>query len=108
MEELYLNIFLQGQLSQTQKITTIKLLYKKNDPTNIKNWRPVSLLNTEYKILSKVLSNRLSPLMEDIIDPDQTCGTPGRKLIHSLNILNDIWDITNYPIEARGKLLFYQ
>ena len=43
--------------------------------------------------------------MEDIIDPDQTCGTPGRKLIHSLNILNDIWDITNDPIEARGSLI---
>ena len=43
--------------------------------------------------------------MEDIIDPDQTCDTPGRKLIHSLNILNDIWDITKDPIEARGRLI---
>ena len=44
--------------------------------------------------------------MPKIIHPDQTCGTPGRKITHSLNILNDIWDIVNDPIQPRGKLIF--
>ena len=44
--------------------------------------------------------------MTEFIDQDQTCGIPGRKIIHSLSVLNDIWDIINDPKQARGKLIY--
>ena len=72
-----MNIFLQGTLTESQRIATVKLL--KKDPTDTRNWRPISLLNTDHKILSKILSNRLSHLMSDFIHQDQTCGIPGKK-----------------------------
>ena len=47
------------ELSPTQRRGVLSLIYKKNDKTSLTNWRPISLLNTDYKILAHVLANRL-------------------------------------------------
>lgn len=51
--------FEKGTLPGSCRCTVLSLLPKKGDLTLLKNWRPVALLSTDYKILSKVLSNRL-------------------------------------------------
>ena len=52
--------FAKGQLLHTQKQGIITLLPKNNKPKdNIKNWRPITLLNVEYKLLADVLANRM-------------------------------------------------
>ena len=53
--------FLNPELSSSQKQIVIKMLEKKKDKDKrfIKNWRPISLLNTDMKIISKVHSTRI-------------------------------------------------
>ena len=46
----------------------------------VKNWRPVALMYTDYKILSKALSNRLREVMWQIIHTDQSFCVPGRQI----------------------------
>ena len=71
----------------------ITLLCKdKNNPENIKNWRPISLLNFDYKIISKVLTNRLKKVMSSIINIDQTCAIPGRSIFDNCHLLRNIID----------------
>jgi len=41
------------------------------------NWRPISLLNVDYKILAKVIAKRLSSVLSHCVHPDQTCAFPG-------------------------------
>ena len=79
--ELYNNIVLSGKQPISQKNAVIKLLYKKGDHRKLKNWRPVSLLNVDYKILSKIMANRLKLVLENIIPSEQKCGIPNRKMI---------------------------
>ena len=56
----YLYSLKNNLLTQEQKIGIINLIPKKDkDLRYLKNWRPVSLLNTDYKIIAKVLANRL-------------------------------------------------
>ena len=68
-----------GRLPETLTQCTICLLHKKGDMNDLSNWRPISLLNTDYKILAHVVNERLKPLLEHCIAPDQHGFIPGRK-----------------------------
>ena len=87
--ELYNYNFDSGAMSESQTNALLRLLYKKGEKAQLKNWRPISLLNTDYKLLSTVLAQRLKPLLPVIIHEDQTCGVPGRSIFENLFRLRD-------------------
>ena len=63
--------------SMTQGV--ISLLYKgKGSPSLLDSYRPITLLNTDYKLLAKALATRFGPAMQHVIDPTQTAFVPGR------------------------------
>ena len=68
------------------------MLFKKGDRRDLKNWRPISLLTVDYKILAKVLENRLSLVLPSIIHGDQTCSVPGRSIRDNCRLLQDVVD----------------
>ena len=82
-----------GSLSNTQRRGIIRLLFKKDDPLELKNWPPISLLNTDYTICLKVLANRSRNVLPPIINKDQRCGIPYRSIYENLFLL---WDTTDY------------
>ena len=55
--------FKKQELSESQKLAILTLLYKKGDKQCLDNWRPISLLNIDYKILAKVLCKRLKQVI---------------------------------------------
>ena len=65
-----------GQLPLTQKRGIISLLFKKGDRTKLQNRRPITLLNTDYKILTKALANRLKLTLPLLVHTDQTACIP--------------------------------
>ncbi len=67
----------------------VSLLHKKGDRTDLKNWRPITLLNFDCKLFSKILATRMSTVLEDVIHPDQACAVPGRKITDSLVLIRD-------------------
>jgi hypothetical protein len=76
LQTLVLNSLLcvhnMGELSTEQKRGIINLIPKKDkDIRLLKNWRPISLLNTDYKILTKCLATRLKLVLPDVINEDQ-------------------------------------
>jgi hypothetical protein len=68
----------------------LTLLPKKGDLQEIKNWGPVSLLCVDYKLLSKVLSNRLKKVMDQLIHRSQTYCVPGRSIVDNVSLIRDI------------------
>ena len=89
-----------SNLCDSMKTSNTRLVFKKSDQKNLKNWRPISLLNVDYKICSKALSSRLSLVLEKIISPDQTFSLPGRSISSNLVMLRDMLDYierTNEP-----------
>jgi exonuclease III len=68
----YSNDMMQvGSMSPSFKTSTIKLIPKKGDSTKIKNWRPISLLNVSYKVISKAINNRLKKVSAKILSRAQ-------------------------------------
>ena len=88
---LYDVIYESGKLSPSQKVSYITLLCKDaNHPEQMTNYRPISLLNVDNKILTKALSKRLESVLEQIIHPDQSCGVPNRSIIDNCHLIRDI------------------
>ena len=81
-----------GKLPLSQRSALITLLYTKGDHLETKNWRPISLLYADYKILSKVLTNRLSKVILSVVAPEQVCGVPGRHSSKHVRCLQDLID----------------
>ena len=68
-----------GTLSQTQRKGIITCIPNDGKPKHfMKNWRPITLLNTIYKISSRTLANRIKTVLHKIINSDQTGFIPGR------------------------------
>ena len=85
--------FLDGCLCDSMKSSMTRLIFKKRgDVKDLKNWRPISLLNVDYKICSKAITLRLSKVLDSIIDPDQTCSVPGRSISGNVIMLRDVLD----------------
>ena len=83
----------KGILSNSQRQAVIKLLEKKGkDKRLIANWRPISLINFDSKILTKCLAKRLKEVLPSIIDCDQTAYVKNRFIGESIRQISDILD----------------
>ena len=84
-----------GHLSDSQRHGLITLLYKKGDRLDCKNWRPITLLNVDYKLCARTLAGRLLKVLHHVVAPDQTCGVPGRFIGENVALLRDVVSFAN-------------
>ena len=80
--------FHAGSLAESQYEGLLRLIHKKNDRRLPKNWRPISLLNTDYKLASKIITEHLKKVMASIVHQDQTCGILGRSIFSNLHLVS--------------------
>ena len=86
-----------GTMSRSMNTALIRLIYKNvGSKYELKNWRPISLLCVDYKILSKTLTNRLKNIMPFIIGEEQSCGVKSRNIHDNLTIIRDAIDYINW------------
>ena len=91
LEYFYKHIFINQTLPNSHKMSFITLIPKDSGSLlDIKNYRPISLLNTEYKILTSMLSKRLSIIMPTIIHTDQTSSIKSRNIAEHLHFIRDL------------------
>lgn len=85
----------QGQLSINQRQGVISLLPKgKKDTLYLTNWRPITLLCTDYKLVSKVIASRLKQTLTHIINASQTGFVSGRYIGENINTILQIIELT--------------
>ena len=96
----------QGQFSITQRRGIIKLIPKKDaDPSLIRNWHPIMLLNCDYKIVAKALANRVQKFLPKMLNSDQTGFMKGRFIGDNIRLIDGIIDSTSEE-NLVGLLLF--
>ena len=74
-----MKVFLDRKVPEYLNKTLIVLIPKVQGPKSIGNYRPISLCNSVYKIISKVIINQLRPLLENIVSPFQTTFIPSKR-----------------------------
>ena len=96
--KLYTQSYDDGVLPQTLTEATIILLPKKGkDLEEVGSYRPISLLNTDQKILAKTMARRLNAFMGKLVHPDQTGFIPNRNSFHNFRRLLNIMHSPRLP-----------
>lgn len=75
-----LQTFNDKNITSSQKLSLITLEFKKRDKTNLANYRPNSLTNTDYKIIAIVLANKLQKVIDRLISKHQSTYIKGRNI----------------------------
>ena len=88
----FLTLLYKGDnLNSLFKLSYITVLPKDSGSLlEIKNYRPISLLNIEYKMITKALVNKISPVLERLIHPDQAACIKGRNIQGANHLIRDI------------------
>ena len=89
-----------GLLCASQREALLRLIHKRDDKRLVKNWRPISLLNSDYKLASKIITERLKRVMPSIVHSDQTCTVAGRSIFSNLHLIRDTLDMINKTDES--------
>ena len=84
------------ELSFSQKQAIITLIHKKGDRRCLDNWRPISLLNLDYKILARVLSKRLQNVITSLVSHVQSGFLKNRSALDSVRLIQDVIDYCKY------------
>lgn len=92
----------EGRFPQHLNDTCVTLIPKCDTPTSMKDLRPISLCNVVYKILSKVLCNRMKSVMPDLVDKSQSAFVAGRSIQDNILIAFEL--IHSMKKKVRGKI----
>ena len=98
--------FDSGKLPPSFYQACISLLLKKDkDPLDCASYRPIPLLNTDVKILAKILAHRLDDVLPSIISPDQTGFIKGRQSFYNIRrLMNILYSPRNIESECLASM----
>ncbi|CAM2098479.1 unnamed protein product [Caretta caretta] len=71
----------------------LALLPKKGDLRDLRNWRPVSVLSTDYKVIVKAILLWLGSVLADMVHSDQTYTVPGCTIFDNLYLVRDLLEL---------------
>uniref|UniRef100_A0A803P3L4 Reverse transcriptase domain-containing protein n=1 Tax=Cannabis sativa TaxID=3483 RepID=A0A803P3L4_CANSA len=98
------SFFSEGFLDKQMNYTFICLIPKEENASTVDKFRPISLCNFAYKIISKILATRLRSVMNKLISPLQSAFIPGRWIVES-SILTQELVHTIKAKKGKGGLL---
>ncbi|RVW77015.1 putative ribonuclease H protein [Vitis vinifera] len=82
----------QNSFIKSLNHTFLVLIPKKGGAEDLGDYRPISLLGGLYKLLAKVLANRLKKIIDKVISPDQNAFIKGRQILDGSLIANEVID----------------
>ncbi|XP_042939580.1 uncharacterized protein LOC122274622 [Carya illinoinensis] len=94
-----LDFFRTGEMPTGLNHTLIALIPKTSAPRSVNEYRPISLCNVWYKLISKVLANRLKPVLQDVISWNQSAFLSGRLITDNIMVAYELL----HTMQARQK-----
>ena len=83
-------MFQDKHVTQRQKHGIILCLPKSTSPRTVEDYRPITLLTTEYKLLARILARRLRHILADHLQNSQFCGVPVNTIQDAITRVRDV------------------
>ncbi|PNX89210.1 hypothetical protein L195_g045327, partial [Trifolium pratense] len=83
--------------------TLLVMIPKIDKPEYVYQFRPIALCNVTYKIITKVIVNRIKPLLDGIISPYQSSFIPGRTIHHNIVVAQEM---VHSMAKMKGQKMF--
>ncbi|GJZ38825.1 putative RNA-directed DNA polymerase, eukaryota, reverse transcriptase zinc-binding domain protein [Tanacetum coccineum] len=97
--------FASGKFPPGSNSSFFTLIPKVPNPLYIKDFRPISLIGVHYKIIAKILANRLSKVIDSIISPEQSAFILGRQILDGPLILSEV---INWYKKWKKKMMLFK
>ena len=102
------SFFTTGKLYKAFNCTLVSLIPKVQNPTTVKEYRPIACCTVVYKIISKVLTNRLHGIIKSVICDSQAGFIPGRKIGDNIILAHELVKAyTRKNVSPRSMLKIY-
>lgn len=98
--------FSSGRIDPSLSDTLVALIPKVDNPRTFKEFRPISLCNTIYKILTKVLVHIIRPILCNLIGPFQSSFLPGRGTSNNAIVLQEIVYAVKKSKKKKGEVAY--
>lgn len=108
-EDLWLVVseaFLRGYSDERIVETLVILIPNLANPIHLKNFRPISLCNVVYKVITKVLVQRICPFLHDLAGPLQSSFIPGRGTKDNAIMAQEVIHYMHHSKSKRGTIAF--
>lgn len=90
LSDLVTDYFRTGVLPEGINDTLISLIPKTAHPESVTQFRPISLCNVSYKIITKVMVNRIKPILERLVSQEQSSFVPGRQIVDNIVVYQEV------------------
>jgi hypothetical protein len=90
MVDIFNGMYLDDRIHDTQKHVVIVCITKSANANNFDEHRPLTLLNDDLKIFTRILANRLKPWIANIPSLDQYCGTRDSTIYEAQAMIRDV------------------
>ncbi|GBG65216.1 hypothetical protein CBR_g50007 [Chara braunii] len=96
----------EGGVPPVEMVTGIvTFIYKKGDRADVRNWRPITLMPVLYKVLSKILAQRLQPVLPSLIHASQTGFLKDRQILFNIMTVEQIMELVSAGESSTAILL---
>lgn len=104
MVRMVQRFFSNGYMLSELNYNFIALIPKLDSQTKISQYRPISLCNVSYKIIFKILANRLKRVLPKLISPTKNAFVPNRHIQDNLILVHEVMQIFKRKMRLGGLL----
>ena len=96
---------MSGKIPRGCNASFITLIPKVQNPLLVKDYRPISLIGAQYKIIAKLLAGRLATVIGNLVSEEQTAFVKGRQILDGPLILGET---VNWYMKKKKKLMIFK
>jgi hypothetical protein len=83
-------MYIHNCMTHRQHHDIIASLSKDKGVITSAGYRPITLMNTDYKLLARIMERRLTPVLEEQLPSNQYCSVPGKSILEAVSVLRGV------------------